>query len=77
MEADMSTSVDHFYTYGDVYETLEACDQLDMLLGRLRRQQLLSAGELMDSRRELASVRARVEHHMAESAVMPKFPQIP
>lgn len=73
----MSASADHFYTYGDVYETLEACDQLDMLLARLRRQQLLSPGELMDSRRELASVRARVEHHMARSAISPAFPRIP
>lgn len=73
----MPATLDHFYTYGDLYETIEACDQLETLLGRLQRQHLLSTTELMESKREVADIRARIESHLAESRIMPKGPRLP
>lgn len=56
--------LDHFYTYSDVYETVDACDQLELLLGRLRRQGLLSEQEWMQSRRDVAEIRSRLDAHL-------------
>lgn len=57
-------NLDHFYTFGDVYETVDACDQLELLLGRLRRQNLLSEQEWTECRRRVAEIRARLEAHL-------------
>jgi hypothetical protein len=59
-----AVQVDHFYTFGDVYEALDACRELEMLLGRLKRQRLLSEDEWAASRENLAAIRARVETHL-------------
>ena len=53
--------LDHFYRFGDVYETVDACDQLEILLARLRRQNLLSDQEWVESRKNVAEIRARLE----------------
>lgn len=57
-------NLDHFYTFGDVYETLDACDQLELLLGRLRRQGLLTESEWQQSRQEIVEIRGRLESHL-------------
>lgn len=57
----MSASLDHLYTYSDIYDTLDTCQELELLLGRLRRQQLLSDVEWMQSRQNLAEIRTRLE----------------
>jgi len=54
-------SLDDLYDHGDVYETLDACQELEMLLNRLRRQQTLTDLEWMQSRQTLADIRARLE----------------
>jgi hypothetical protein len=56
--------MDHFYTYGDVYEALDACDQLELLLGRLKRQRLISETDWLDSRQRIAEIRARLESRL-------------
>lgn len=56
-----AVQVDHFYVYGDLYEVLDSCRELEMLLGRLKRQRLLSEDEWVDSRENLAAIRARLE----------------
>jgi hypothetical protein len=66
MNSMTAANLDHFYEYGDVYETLEACDQLDMLLGRLRRQRMLSDAEWIQSKSQVADIRARIEHHLED-----------
>jgi hypothetical protein len=38
----MGAQLDHFYVYGDVYAALSTCEELEMLLNRLHRQQLLT-----------------------------------
>lgn len=58
--------LDHYYVYGDVYETLDACDNLELLLGRLRRQHLLSDQESDRTKRSIAEIRARLEAHLRD-----------
>jgi hypothetical protein len=53
--------LDHYYTFGDVYETLDACDQLELLLGRLKRQRLINESEWVQSRQNIADIRERLE----------------
>lgn len=63
---DTTPQDDHFYTYGDVYEAVDACDQLELLMGRLRRQDMLSEQEWIEIRLAVAAVRARLD------ALLPK-----
>jgi hypothetical protein len=63
-----AANFDHFYTFGDLYETVDACDQLELLLGRLRRQRLLSEGEWLQLRDHVAKIRAHLESRLAQSA---------
>ena len=57
-------SLDDFYDHSDVYETLDACQELEMLLNRLRRQQMLTDLAWMQSRQSLADIRARLESRL-------------
>jgi hypothetical protein len=50
--------LDHFDKYGDVYATLDTCDELESLLNRLRRGGLYGDAEWMGGRRHLAEIRA-------------------
>jgi hypothetical protein len=56
--------LDHFYTFGEVHETLEAVDEVDRMLGRLKRQSLLSNDSFAASKRNLAEIRSRVEERL-------------
>lgn len=64
--------MDHYYTFGEVYETMDACDQLDRMLGRLRRQDLISGEAAAECRRNLATIRGHVESHIASANLVPK-----
>ena len=68
---------DHFYLFGDVYETLDACDRLNTLLGRLRRQDLLSGTELEVARGSLEGIRRQVEERMNRANLTPNAPRLP
>jgi hypothetical protein len=57
--------LDHYYTFGDLYETLDACDQLELLLGRLKRQRLIGDPEWVQSRQNIAAVRRRLEARLS------------
>jgi hypothetical protein len=59
-----AVQLDHFYVYGDVYESLDACDQLELLLGRLKRQGLITEPEWTQSRQNVAEIRARLESRL-------------
>jgi hypothetical protein len=67
---------DHFYLFGDVYETLETCDRLSTLLGRLRRQNLLSERDLAGTRRGLEAIRERVQDHLNAASLTPRGPRL-
>jgi hypothetical protein len=63
-----AANFDHFYLFGDVYETVDACDQLELLLGRLRRQRLLNEGEWLQLRDHVAKIRAHLESRLTQPA---------
>jgi hypothetical protein len=56
--------LDHFYTFGEVHETLEAVDHVDQMLGRLKRRSLLSDDAFKASKRDLAEIRLRIEQRL-------------
>jgi hypothetical protein len=56
--------LDHFYTFGEVHETLEAVDHVDQMLGRLKRQSLLSNDAFVASKHDLAAIRSRIEERL-------------
>ena len=68
--------LDQYYLFGDVYETVVACDELETLLGRLKRQRLLNDDEWRESKQNVASIRARLEAHLNSSALTPKAPRL-
>lgn len=77
MQQATRTELDQFYTYGDVYETLDTCRQLEMLLGRLKRQHLLSDEEVAHSKDDVSRVRARLEAQINSVNLTPKGPRLP
>ena len=60
--------LDHYYLFGDVYETLDTCTELEQLLGRLRRQGMLSDQEWMSSKQNIAAIRSRLEDRLAAAS---------
>lgn len=53
--------LDHFYTFGEIHETLDAVDHVDRMLARLKRQNLLSNDAFVASKHDLSEIRARIE----------------
>jgi hypothetical protein len=58
---DMTADLNHFYAYGDVYDALAACDELEMLLNRLKRQGMLTDQQWKDIKAHMACIRIRIE----------------
>jgi hypothetical protein len=54
----------HFYDYGEVYETLETCDELELHLSRLKRKRILNEEEWLQSKREISEIRAPLERRL-------------
>ncbi len=52
---------DDYFVFGDVYETLDACQQIDLLLSRLRRQSLMDDQNWLATRAHIAEVRRSLE----------------
>ena len=52
---------DDYFVFGDVYETLDACQQIELLLSRLRRQSLLDDQNWIATRAHIAEVRKSLE----------------
>jgi uncharacterized protein YjaG (DUF416 family) len=55
------TTHDHFFHYGDVYDTIDACHALSRMLGRLQRQHLLDEDAVTQSKAQVAEILARLE----------------
>ena len=64
MSKVVPVDLDHFYTFGEVHETLEAVDKVDRMLSRLKRQSLMSDDSVAASKRNLAEIRSRVEDRL-------------
>ena len=52
---------DDYLVFGDVYETLDACEHIDLLLNRLRRQSLIDDQNWIATRAHIAEVRKSLE----------------
>lgn len=52
---------DDYFVFGDVYDTLEACQQIDLLLSRLRRQRLMDDQNWLATKDHIAAVRKSLE----------------
>lgn len=52
---------DDYLVFGDVYETLDACQHIDLLLNRLRRQSLIDDQNWIATRAHIAEVRKSLE----------------
>ena len=59
-----SSSLDRLHTYRDAYEALYACQTLEMVLSRLRQQQMLDDAEWTRSAMSVAEIKDRVEAHL-------------
>jgi CRP/FNR family transcriptional regulator, cyclic AMP receptor protein len=62
--------LDHFYTYGELYETLDVCGQMEAMLGRLKREELISGEEWSESTGHLSAIRERLETHLDGAPAM-------
>jgi hypothetical protein len=69
--------LDHYYTFGDVYEALDACEQLETRLNRLKRQHILSHEQWTQSLERVAGIRRQLEDQLNRSALTPKAPRLP
>jgi hypothetical protein len=52
------------YTYGDVYDAIEVCDNLDVALARVRRRGFLSTADEVRCKRLVEDVRQRLQSTM-------------
>lgn len=52
---------DDYFVFGDVYETLEACQQIEQLLSRLRRQRLMDDQNWLSNKAHVAEIRKTLE----------------
>ena len=69
-------TLDEYYRFGDVYETMDACDKLETHLARLKRQHLLDE-EFHRCKQDVANIRRRIEAHITSQALTPKGPRLP
>jgi hypothetical protein len=60
----MATALDHFYTFGDVSDTLDALDQLELVLGRLQRQRLLAEQDSVRITQQVGEIRTCLERQL-------------
>jgi hypothetical protein len=58
---------DDYFVFGDVYETLDACQQIDLLLSRLKRQSLLDDQSWIATRAHIDEVRKSLEAALRNS----------
>jgi hypothetical protein len=70
-------NLDSYYELGDVYETIDTCDELEMQLARLKRRKLLDQDEWEQSRTEVEAIRSQLETRVQEASMMPKGPRLP
>jgi hypothetical protein len=56
----------HFYIFGELYDTVGACDQLELSLGTLKRRGLLSEQAWQDDCRQVVAIRNHLESLLQE-----------
>ena len=65
---------EYSYEFADVYDAIDTCDQLDRQLSRLKRQGILSDEQCLEAKREVRSLRTRLEASMTSDDSWPPTP---
>lgn len=65
--APQPMELDHLYAYGEVYDTLDVCDQVIQALSRLKRHGLLSADDWTMSEQYIDTIRMRLEDRLHDA----------
>lgn len=60
--------LDHLYAYGELYDALDVCDQVNQVLSRLKRHRLLSVDDFTESEQHVDAIRARLEDRLNDAA---------
>jgi CRP-like cAMP-binding protein len=66
--APQPLELDHLYAYGEVYDTLDVCDQVTQALSRLKRHGLLSNDDWTMSKENIDDIRLRLEDRLNDAA---------
>lgn len=53
-----------YYDYGDIYDTIGACDDLETHLSRLKRQRVLDETAWRETREAVETVREQLERRL-------------
>lgn len=69
--------MEHIYEFGDIYETIDTCDELEMQLSRLKRRHVLDEEQWRETRSGVEAIRSQLAEHISESALQPKAPRLP
>lgn len=56
--------LEHIYEFGDVYETIDTCDELQMRLSRLKRQGVIDHAEWLETKSGIEAIRLRLEGYI-------------
>lgn len=59
-----TVSLDHYAKFGEIYDTLEVCENLAISLNRLRRQGLLDEPAWIQDRSYVDQIRSQLENRM-------------
>ena len=62
--APQPLELDHLYAFGEVYDTLDVCDQVTQALSRLKRHGLLSAEDWAMSKEYVDAIRIKLEDRL-------------
>lgn len=73
---EFTDNSDRFVRFGDVYDAIEACEQLDILLGRLKRQRLVPDEHCSEGREQVQTIRQRLLEHIHSHDLVPKGPRL-
>lgn len=69
--------LEYIYEFGEVYETIDTCDELEMQLSRLKRRHILNDEEWTETRNGVEAIRAQIAERIPESALQPRAPRLP
>jgi CRP-like cAMP-binding protein len=65
--APQPLELDHLYAYGEVYDTLDVCDQVLQALSRLKRHGVLSPDDWTMSEQYIDAIRMRLEDRLNDA----------
>ena len=69
--APQPLELDHLYAYGELYDALDVCDQVNQVLSRLKRHGLLTLDDLTVSEQYVDAIRMRLEDRLNDATGTP------